>query len=144
VRFRILDFEPEFYDQVLSLWRRCDGIGLSGADSFENICAYLERNSGMSFVAIGSGEVVGAALSGHDGRRGYIHHLAVRPAWRGHGVGRRLADRCLQALERAGIQKCHLFIYTDNEEGMAFWRSIGWTPRAELCVVSKSIHERGG
>ena len=139
MKFQLSDFEIEFYDQVVELWRRCEGIGLSGADSPENIGAYLRRNPGMSFVAIGGGEVVGAALSGHDGRRGYIHHLAVRPQWRGHGVGRELVDRCLQALAEAGIQKCHLFIYADNEEGMAFWRSVGWRPREELVVVSKNL-----
>ena len=84
-------------------------------------------------------DLIGAVLSGHDGRRGYIHHLAVRTDWRGSGIGRGLVDRCLQALEEAGIQKCHLFIYTDNKNGMAFWQSVGWTARAELRVVSKMI-----
>ena len=139
MQLQLSDFDIEFYDRVIELWRQCEGIGLSNADSLENIRAYLSRNPGMSFVARADDDVVGAVLSGHDGRRGYIHHLAVRPDWRGHGVGRQLADRCLQALEGAGIQKCHLFIYTDNEDGRVFWQSIGWTPRAELQVVSKNI-----
>ena len=137
--FELYDFSLEFYDQVIELWRQCEGIGLSNADSLEYISAYLERNPGMSFVAAADGDVIGAVLSGHDGRRGYIHHLAVRPDWRDRGVARQLVDGCLKALETAGIQKCHLFIYTDNEDGMAFWQAIGWTPREELRVVSKQI-----
>lgn len=139
MQFQLSDFAIEFYDRVIELWRQCEGIGLSDADSLENIGTYLKRNPGMSFIARADGDVVGAVLSGHDGRRGYIHHLAVRPDWRGRGVGRQLVDRCLQALEGAAIQKCHLFIYTDNEDGMVFWQSAGWTPRAELKVVSKNL-----
>ena len=139
MRFELYDFNLEFYDQVIELWRRCEGIGLSTADSLKNISAYLERNPGMSFVAAADGDIIGAVLSGHDGRRGYIHHLAVRQDWRDRGVGRRLVDECLKVLEAAGIQKCHLFIYCDNVDGMAFWQTIGWTPREELRVVSKNL-----
>ena len=135
----LYDLNIEFYDQVVELWRQCEGIGLSNADSLENISAYIERNPGMSFVATADGEVIGAVLSGHDGRRGYIHHLGVRPDWRNLGVAHQLVEKCLTALEAAGIQKCHLFIFTDNEEGMAFWRAIGWTPREELKIVSKNL-----
>ena len=53
--------------------------------------------------------------------------------------GRRLVDECLKALAAVGIQKCHLFIYADNENGMAFWKTIGWTPREELKIVSKNL-----
>lgn len=137
--FELYDFNLKSYDQVMELWRQCEGIGLSSADSLDSISAYLDRNPGTSFVAAAEGDVIGAVLSGHDGRRGYIHHLAVRPDWRNRGVGQQLVDRCLKALKAVGIQKCHLFIYTDNEDGMMFWRKTGWTPREELRVVSKNI-----
>jgi N-acetylglutamate synthase len=75
-------FSLDAYDAVLALWRQCEGIGLSQADSRENIQRYLERNPGMSFIATFNGTVVGAVLCGHDGRRGYIHHLAVHPSCR--------------------------------------------------------------
>ena len=75
------------YTPVIALWELSDGVGLSSADSPEAIQFYLERNPGMSFVAKQDGMVVGAVLSGHDGRRGYIHHLAVHPDYRRQGIG---------------------------------------------------------
>jgi putative acetyltransferase len=48
---RISELSIEAYEQVTSLWQLCEGIGLSGADSRNNIRDYLERNPGMSFVA---------------------------------------------------------------------------------------------
>jgi hypothetical protein len=32
------------YDAVFALWRQCEGIGLSQADSRESIQRYLKRN----------------------------------------------------------------------------------------------------
>jgi ribosomal protein S18 acetylase RimI-like enzyme len=126
------------YNEVLALWRRCEGVGLSEADSREAIAAYLDRNPGLSFVATAGGEVAGAILCGHDGRRGYIHHLAVDAPWRIQGIGRRLVETSLSALRDAGIQKAHMFIYADNEAGNGFWTSLGWVWRSELRMMSRS------
>jgi ribosomal protein S18 acetylase RimI-like enzyme len=93
----------------------------------------------MSFVATQNGKVVGAVLCGHDGRRGYLHHLAVHPDSRRRGIGRQLADRCLQALKKAGIQKCHLFSLSGNADGDQFWRAVGWHFRSDLDLFSMEI-----
>jgi ribosomal protein S18 acetylase RimI-like enzyme len=127
------------YGRVLALWRQCEGVGLSEADSPASIQAYLKRNPGMSFIATAGDAIVGAVLCGHDGRRGYLHHLAVHPQSRRRSVGRRLVAQCLRALQRAGIQKCHIFIFNQNQDGLAFWKSLGWTPRSDISLISKSI-----
>ena len=64
----IKQFGIDSYDSILALWKRCEGIGLSDADSRESIREYLERNPGMSFIATSGGAVIGGVLAGHDGR----------------------------------------------------------------------------
>ena len=127
------------YAEVIALWQQSEGIGLSQADQPERIAAYLERNPGMSFTARESGLLLGAALAGHDGRRGYLHHLAVRADRRGQGIGRLLVVSCLEALGQAGIDKCHLFVFGKNQAGIAFWKRIGWQERVEIELMSKNI-----
>ena len=100
---RIRAMTPVDYDAVIALWRATEGIGLSGADERGAIAAYLARNPGLSMVALHAEALVGAVLCGHDGRRGYIHHLAVVPTERGGGLGRTLAERCLLGLGALGI-----------------------------------------
>ena len=139
MRIDIVEFAIDDYDQVITLWGNCDGIALSGADSKDNIRTYLERNPGMSFVAKHEGTVIGAALSGHDGRRGYIHHLAVYSDYRHQGIGRAMVDRCILSLQTAGIQKCHLFVLKDNQKGIQFWEHMGWARRFDLEVISRTI-----
>ena len=127
------------YDEVISLWRLCEGVGLSSADSREAIKGYLKRNPELSFVAFVGSAVVGAILCGHDGRRGFIHHLAVHPEFRQKGIGKRLVDNCLNKLSQEGIQKCHLYAFSENQSALSFWKETGWTERIELTMMSKEI-----
>jgi len=142
MKYEISQFEIDSYSDVLSLWERCDGIGLSDADSRESIQAYFERNPAMSFIAKSDRIVIGAVLAGHDGRRGYIHHLAVHPNHRYQGIARHLVENCMSALTNAGIQKCHVFIFNDNTNGIKFWKSIGWGYRSDIGVISKIIEPK--
>jgi len=125
------------YEEVYSLWRSSDGVGLSDADSKDNLSAFLARNNGLSMVAIDGSELVGALLCGHDGRRGTIHHLAVSSKFRRRGIGQALVESSLEELSKAGIQKCHLFVFSENQDARAFWSQINWTERSELIMMSQ-------
>jgi len=127
------------YPEVYALWSGMPGIGLSSADSPEAIFVYLERNPGLSFVARQKGKVVGAVLGGHDGRRGYLQHLAVFPEARCRGIGKTLVVKCLSALNEQGIKRCHIFVYSDNENGLGFWESAGWFRRDDLLIMSHDM-----
>ncbi len=135
----IRPFDIEDHAAAIALWQATEGIGLSASDSRENIAAYLERNPGMSFVALNGRTLIGAVLGGTDGRRGYLHHLAVDPGYRGRGIGRDLVAHGLDAARQAGVPKCHLFLFRANRSGRAFWEHIGWTPRSDLEVVSMDL-----
>ena len=124
------------YDEVRALWLESEGIDLSGADLRKSIARFLERNPGLSFVARVDGQLVGAVLCGHDGRRGYLDHLAVRASHRRQGIGRLLASRCIYQLIQNRIQKWHLFVREDNQDAIQFWSKLGWQERVELISMS--------
>ncbi len=128
-------------EAAIDLWRRCAGVALSSADRPEAIGRYLDRNPGLSLVVEDSRRVVAALLCGHDGRRGYLHHLAVDPGHRGRGIGRRLVERATDGLRAEGIAKCHIFVMRDNPAGIAFWTRLGWSPRDDIGIVSLSLED---
>jgi N-acetylglutamate synthase len=136
VQVEVLPFQPSDYDQVMALWQATEGITLREADSREAILAYVARNPGLSFVARDGDVLAGAVLAGTDGRRGYLQHLAVAASYRGRGVGRALADRVVEALDAAGIAKCHLMVRQENEQAKAFWEHLGWTVREDISLMS--------
>ena len=138
-RIVVRPFRMEDYGAAFALWRRCEGVGLGSSDTREAIAAYLRRNPGLSFVAQMKGRLVGAVLCGHDGRRGYLHHLAVSKRCRRAGLGRRLVDLCLERLRRIDIHKCNIFVFSDNLDGMTFWTRTGWTPRPDLSLLQVNL-----
>lgn len=120
------------YDEVIAFWRQQEGIGLNESDSRQQIARFLERNPGMSLVVRESGRVVGAVLAGHDGRRGFLYHLAVDPASRQRGIGRQLVAQCLKEFACLGLQKCNISVFASNESGQNFWKRLGFSSRKDL------------
>ncbi len=121
---------------ALAMWADMPGITLREADTPEALARYLRHNPGTSVVAELGSAIVGLALAGHDGRRGYLHHVAVHQNYRRRGIGRAMVERCLSGLAEHGIVKCHLFVNADNPEGKLFWFRLGWDERPGINLMS--------
>jgi N-acetylglutamate synthase len=128
----------EDYESVYSLWSETKGVGLRSLDdSKEGIEKFLKRNPTTSFVSEIDCEIAGVILCGHDGRRGYIYHTAVKKSERGKGIGKELTKYAYKALESEGIKKGTLVVFKANEIGNSFWKSQGWQQREDLNYYSK-------
>lgn len=126
------------YPAVLRLWKASPrGIGLGASDDPASIRQFLKRNAGLSVVAVKGQQVVGAVLCGHDGRRGYLHHLVVAKRSRGQGIGRAMVEHVLNGLRAEGIPKCNLFLYASNRSGRAFWERMEFTVREDIRLVQR-------
>lgn len=134
IRFRVMTITD--FEAVTSLLKEISGVRLSDADSIGGVSRYLSRNPGMSFVAELDGHLVGCLFGGHDGRRGYLNHLAVSAQYRRQGIATRLVESVVSAVGRDGIQKFHIDLLTGNEEGLRFWLSLGWEERKDLMRLS--------
>jgi N-acetylglutamate synthase len=125
-------------EEVIEFWRGQTGVGMNETDTPEAVARYLSRNPGMSFIARDGKQVTAAVLCGHDGRRGYLHHLAVATTHRRQGIGSRLVRRCLDRLREEQIPKCNIFLFADNTEGERFWRAAGFKSRSDLKVMQRA------
>lgn len=136
----IIEMQIEDYGEAFKLWQQTPGMGLSSADEEPAIASFLLRNPGLSFVARDNGKLVGTVLCSHDGRRGYVYHVAVAETHRKQGIAKRLVECCLDGLRRLKIEKAHLMVYEDNLGGIAFWCRLGWFRRHELVIMSADLN----
>lgn len=130
------------YKSVYDLWINTPGMGLNTTDdSEEGISKYLQRNPNTCFVAEKDSRIIGVIMSGHDGRRGFIHHTAVMVSERQSGIGSLLVEYAMTALKNEGINKVALVVYSKNEIGNSFWEKRGFTIREDLIYRNKNINE---
>jgi ribosomal protein S18 acetylase RimI-like enzyme len=139
---KIAKMQIKDYDEVYSLWKNTEGMGLhKDTDSKRAIARYLRRNPGLSFVARENGKLAGTVLCGQDARRGYIYHLAVAKAYRKKGVGKALVQKATLKLASIGFTKCLIFVYAHNRSGLKFWKHLGWTHRPDIIMMVKDTGE---
>jgi ribosomal protein S18 acetylase RimI-like enzyme len=120
------EFVLSDHERAVALWCEIDSVEICEGDSREEVAEYLKRNPGLSRVAEVEGKIVGAVMCGHDGRRGWIYHLAVAPEYRGRGVGKMLLDDCVRGLQRAGLKRAIILVEGQNAAGHKFWLREGW------------------
>ncbi|HIU76250.1 MAG TPA: GNAT family N-acetyltransferase [Candidatus Pelethocola excrementipullorum] len=131
------------YDKVYKLWTSTPGMGMNHLDdSRGGIEKYLMRNPNTCFVSEqADGTLDGVIMSGHDGRRGYIYHLAVSMESRGQGIGKGLLEHAVEALQQEGIQKAALVVFSDNEIGNQFWELQGFKVRNDLIYRNRVLDD---
>lgn len=130
------------YDDVYALWLSCVGMGLNDIDDSKvGIDKFLQRNPNTCFVATQDEQILGVILSGQDGRRAYIYHLAVAPTHRRQGIAERLVDEVMRVLDEIGISKAALVVFDKNQIGNDFWESQGFSVRRDLVYRNKSLRD---
>jgi N-acetylglutamate synthase len=120
------------YDAVIALMQQTPGVSIRDADSREAVGRYLLRNPDLSFVALSGDDFIGCIMSGHDGKRGYLQHLVVLPAYRRQGIASSLVQRCTEALRAHGIEKFHVDVLKTNGPAADYWVAQGWKLRTDI------------
>ena len=132
----------EDYEKIFKLWMSIDGFGIRSIDdSYDGVARFIKRNPTTSVVAEVDGEIVGAILCGHDGRRGCFYHVCVHKDYRKRGIGKAMAVFCMKALQEEQINKVSLIAFKSNVVGNAFWKSAGWTYREDLNYYDFTLNE---
>jgi GNAT superfamily N-acetyltransferase len=92
------------------------------------VVAVVDAPSGEGLAAAGSAEIQ-QRLPGPanpSGRLGYIGTMATDPAWRRHGMARRVLSLLLDELDRLGVERVELHATPDGEP---LYRSAGFAER---------------
>lgn len=118
-------------DAVIAFWREVFPEYNDPARPQRDPRASIERKlafgDGLFWLAQDeAGALLGTAMAGYDGHRGWLYSIGVHPARRGRGIGRALLAHAEGALTACGCPKVNLQVLAANEPGLAFWRAVGY------------------
>ena len=80
----------------------------------------------LIFVAAESDRILGAAIAGYDGHRGWLYSVAVDEAMRRKRVGSALIRHAVDVLRGLGCIKVNLQVRSTNASVVAFYESLGF------------------
>jgi len=83
---KIENYTMKLYDKVIELWRKA-GISVSSSDTKEELEKMHQRNPQLFLLGVLKEKIMGVVMGGYDGRRRYIHHLAIDPKYQEKGYG---------------------------------------------------------
>lgn len=121
----IRDLRRSDGDAVRALWRAC-GIRDRPGDDDASLAAMASRNPGLCIVGCEGDRIVASALTGFDGRRGWLYHVATHPDLRRRGIASLLVRTIEDRLREMGCRKLNLIVWEGEDEAMAFWTGIGY------------------
>ncbi|TFG11810.1 MAG: GNAT family N-acetyltransferase [Promethearchaeota archaeon] len=128
-------YDMDDYEHIINLWERA-GINVGSSDTREEIEKMLNRNPNLFLVGRVDEKIIAVVLGGYDGRRGYVHHLAVDPEYQNKGYGKNLMDELMLRFKNMKVHKIHLFIEKYNRSVIDFYMKLGWEIRGDLVMMS--------
>ena len=120
--------DPADRDAVVALWRDA-GLVRPWNDPLRDYDLALSSGGSAILVALTEERIIGSAMVGFDGHRGWIYYLAVASAARRRGVARSLMAACEAWLRERGAPKLQLMVREDNEEALGFYAALGLEPQ---------------
>ena len=71
-------------------------------------------------------EIIGTAMAGFDGHRGWVYYVAVSKKHRRRGIGKALMQRVEKGLIDIGCSKLNLQVRASNNEVVEFYKRLGY------------------
>jgi len=140
----IRPFRREDTEQVVALWRT-SGLVVPWNDPYRDIERKLTVQPELFLVVEDeggdrrSGEIVGAAMVGYDGHRGWVNYLAVDESRRSEGIGAALMAEAERLLAERGCPKLNLQVRSTNQGVIDWYRSLGYEPDHAVSLGKRLI-----
>jgi ribosomal protein S18 acetylase RimI-like enzyme len=132
--FRLGDTEA-----VVALWRHA-GLVVPWNDPYRDIERKLTVQPELFLVVEGdAGAVIGTAMAGYDGHRGWVNYLAVDEAHRGSGLGAELMAVAERLLAERGCPKLNLQVRSSNAGVIEWYRTLGYEPDNAVSLGKRLI-----
>ena len=137
---QIRPFQETDRASVIALWQAC-GLTRPWNDPGSDIDFCLGSQEATLLVAEADGVVIGSAMVGHDGHRGWVYYLAAAPAQQRGGLGRALMQAAEDWARARGVPKLMLMVRPENERVRAFYEALGYVEEPRI-IFSRRLDEK--
>jgi ribosomal protein S18 acetylase RimI-like enzyme len=119
-------YRADMEAQVDALWREAFPDDPPRNRAAVAIPAKLAIQPELLLVALDGESVVGSAMAGYDGHRGWLYSVAVTASHRRRGVGQKLVAEAEVRLKRLGCTKINLQVRSTNATVVGFYQGLGY------------------
>jgi len=116
---------PEDETATIALWRRC-GLLVPWNDPAADFRQALACPTSAILLGEQAGDLLGSAMLGFDGHRGWVYYLAVAPERQRQGHGRQLIAAAEAWMRARGVPKINLMVRDSNTAALGFYRALGY------------------
>ena len=128
---RIRSFKSADRDAVIELWKRC-GLVVPWNDPEKDIQRKMSVGADLFLVGEEGDTLVGVAMGGYEGHRGWVNYLAVDPGCQGRGYAREIMIELENRLLMAGCPKLNIQVRESNTDVLKFYKDLGY--KQDACV----------
>jgi ribosomal protein S18 acetylase RimI-like enzyme len=126
MEIQVRPYEEADEPAVAALWREVFPDSPPWNEPHADIQRKLLIQRELFFVAMSGGELVGTAMAGYDGHRGWVYYVAVSAGRRNQGIGTALMQKVEDELRDMGCTKLNLQVRGSNKGAVAFYERLSY------------------
>ncbi len=134
MKINIRPYRESDQEAVINLWERVFPDAPPHNNPARDIKTKREIQPELFLVALLDESLVGTAMAGFDGHRGWVYYLGVDPDHQRKRIGTALMTRVEAQLINLGCPKLNLQIRADNSAVQSFYESLGYDPEDRISM----------
>jgi ribosomal protein S18 acetylase RimI-like enzyme len=140
----IVELDQHAADDAAALWQAC-GLTRPWNDPYADFSRAVE---GPSSAVLGmydaGGALVGTAMVGVDGHRGWVYYVAAAPDRRGQGIGHALMKAADNWIIDRGMPMVHVMVRRSNTAVVGFYDALGYEEQDTMVLGRRFDSSSGG
>jgi ribosomal protein S18 acetylase RimI-like enzyme len=133
----IRDFNISDYENVIDLWQKSRlPFKPNGRDSKQSLKKEINKPSSIFLLIEKEEEIIGSVFGTHDGRKGWINRLAIRPDFQNQGLGSMLLTKLLNRFSKMGIKIIAALIEDWNDTSINFFKKNNFQVHKDIYYLT--------
>jgi ribosomal protein S18 acetylase RimI-like enzyme len=132
--FRIRDYIDSDYDELVNFWDATELGRPERGDNKEAIEETIRLGGALLIMEEkATGRITGTSWLTYDGRRVFLHHFGILPAYQGRGLANELLVASFGFVRKNGHQ-VKLEVHSSNFKAINLYRKYGFEPLSDYEV----------